>query len=88
MIFGLGGSTVGAYYRRLTLRMNTGKAITAVAHKLARVIYAMLTGQSEYVEAQHTVHEERYRQKAIKAMKRRAAQLGFDLVAVPPAPAT
>ena len=78
---------MGAYYRRLALRMNTSKAITAVAHKLARIIYAMLTGKSEYVAQSQSEQEQRYHERAIKSMKRRAAELGFELVAKAPIPA-
>jgi hypothetical protein len=35
---------LGAYYRRMAARLGKGKAITATAHKLARLVYAMLTG--------------------------------------------
>ena len=72
---------MGAYYRRLSLRMGSPKAVTAVAHKLARVIYAMLTGREEYVERKQDEQEERYRARAIKNIKRRAAEMGFELVA-------
>ena len=74
---------MGAYYRRLALRMGSAKAITAVAHKLARIIYVMLTKQADYVQEDITRHEQRYRDKAIKSMRRRAAEMGFDLVAKP-----
>ena len=60
--------------------MGSGKAITAVAHKLARVIYAMLTGRSEYAEQAQDQQAQRYRDKAIRNMRRRAAELGFDLI--------
>jgi transposase len=73
---------MGAYYRRLSLRMGSPKAITAVAHKLARVVYAMLTGQSEYVQEKQNVHEERYQAKVIKSLQRRAAQMGYEMVPV------
>src|SRR5262249_7697051 len=36
-------SALGAYFRRMCARLDKGKAVTAVAHKLARLIYAMLT---------------------------------------------
>jgi transposase len=78
---------MGAYYRRLVLRMGTSKAITALAHKLARVIYAMLTGRAEYEEKTQEMQEERYRARAIKSIKRRAAEMGFELVPKPQAPA-
>ena len=36
-------SALGAYFRRLCSRMDKPKAVTAAAHKLARLIYSMLT---------------------------------------------
>ena len=36
-------SALGAYFRRMCARMDKPKAITAAAHKLARLIYTMLT---------------------------------------------
>lgn len=73
-------NAMGAYYRRMALRMGSGKAITAMAHKLARVVYAMLTGQAEYEEKKQDGHEQRYRDRALKSINRRAAELGFELV--------
>lgn len=43
-------SALGAYYRRLCARMDKPKAVTAAAHKLARLIYAMLTHGQEYTD--------------------------------------
>lgn len=50
--FGLSRSrcAMGAYYRKMALRMGSPKAITAIAHKLARIVYAMLSGQAAYVK--------------------------------------
>ena len=42
-------SALGAYFRRLCGRMDKAKAVTAAAHKLARLVYAMLTKGQEYV---------------------------------------
>jgi transposase len=78
---------MGAYYRRLVMRMSTSKAITAVAHKLARIIYAMLTGQSEYEAQRMQMHDHQHRQRALRALRTRASELGFELVERPPAPA-
>lgn len=78
---GLSRSTcaMGAYYRRLSLRMGSPKAITAVAHKLARIVYAMLTGRADYVKEDQAVHDKRYRERAIKSLHRRAKELGMTL---------
>jgi transposase len=43
-------SALGAYYRRLYARMDKPKAVTAAAHKLARLIYTMLTRGEEYTD--------------------------------------
>lgn len=71
---------LGGYYRRMALRMGTAKAITAVAHKLARIIYAMLTKSQEFVETDQSAHEQRSQAKRLKTVQRQAAQMGFDLV--------
>ena len=79
--FGLSRShcAMGAYYRKLALRMGSPKAITAVAHKLARIIYAMLSGQAEFVKEDQEMHEARYRERALKALQKRAKELGMTL---------
>lgn len=74
---------MGAYYRRMTLRMSTSKAITAVAHKLARIVYAMLTGQSEYQAQQMQMHDQKYQQRVLRGLRKRASELGFELVERP-----
>ena len=55
-------SALGAYYRRMCARMDKPKAVTAAAHKLARLIYAMLTHGQEYTDRGQDYFEERYRQ--------------------------
>ena len=70
---------MGAHYRKLCLRMGSPKAITAVAHKLARIVYAMLTGRASYVKEDQALHDQRYRERAIKALQRRAQELGMTL---------
>ena len=39
---------LGDYFRRMKARMGTPKAMTATAHKLARIVYYMITTQQEY----------------------------------------
>jgi len=73
-------SALGAYYRRMCSRMDKAKAVTAAAHKLARLIYAMLTRGQEYTDQGQEVYEERYRQRVVANLNRRAQQLGLKLV--------
>ncbi len=80
-------SALGAYYRRLAARLDKAKAITATAHKLARLIYTMLTKGTEYVDRGQDYYEERYRQRVVHHLHRRAAALGFALTPIAPAAA-
>ncbi len=57
-------SALGAYYRRLCSRLDRPKAITATAHKLARLIYAMLTKQANYLDNGQDYYEEVRREAA------------------------
>jgi transposase len=72
-------SALGAYYRRLCARFDRPKAITATAHKLARLIYTMLTKGTEYVDQGQTYYEQRYRERVLHHLKQKARKLGFDL---------
>ena len=62
-------------------RLGTPKAITATAHKLARLIYAMLKHGTAYVAESMDTYEQKYRQRVVNNLSRRARDLGYDLVA-------
>jgi len=72
-------SALGAFYRRLCSRMDKPRANTAVAHKLARMVYFMLTRGEAFVDQGQQHYEEQQRQRSIAALKRRAAALGFEI---------
>ena len=73
-------SALGAYFRRLCSRMDKPKAVTAAAHKLARLIYTMLTKGEEYTDQGQEYYEERYRERVLRALSQRAAKLGMMMV--------
>lgn len=75
-------SALGAFYRRLCMRMDKPRANTAVAHKLARMVYFMLTRGEAYVDQGQQRYEEQQRQRSIAALQRRAASLGFQIAPV------
>ncbi len=58
--------------------MDKPKAVTAAAHKLARLIYTMLTKGEEYTN-QSRDYEERYRERVLA---QRAAQLGMQILPI------
>ena len=53
--------------------------LSDTAHKLATLIYTMLRYGQECVDAGAEYHESQYQQRALRAAKRRAAQLGYQL---------
>ncbi|MFM2405588.1 MAG: hypothetical protein RL223_3468 [Pseudomonadota bacterium] len=79
-------SALGAYFRRLCARMDKPKAVAAAAHKLARLIYSMLTKGEEYTDQGQAYYEERYRQLVLHNLNTRAQQLGMTLAPTAPAP--
>jgi len=73
-------SALGGYYRSMRARLGKPEAVTATAHKLARIIYAMLKNQTEYRDPGEGYYEGQARQRAINNLKRKAKKLGFELV--------
>ncbi|MHB1410144.1 MAG: IS110 family RNA-guided transposase [Acidovorax defluvii] len=73
-------SALGAYYRRMCARMDKPKAVTAAAHKLARLIYAMLSHGEEYTDQGQDYFEERYRQRVLHNLAQKAKAMGMKLV--------
>jgi transposase len=73
-------SALGAYFRRMCSRMDKPKAITAAAHKLARLIYTLLTKGQEYTDQGQDYFEERYRQRVLHNLTQRAAKMGMRVV--------
>jgi len=75
-------SALGAFYRRLCGRMDKPRANTATAHKLARMVYFMLTRGEVFVDQGQQRYEEQQRQRSVAALKRRAIALGFVVTPV------
>ena len=74
-------SALGAYCRRQRTRLGASKAITATAHKLARTFYSMLKNGTEYVDKGQDYYEKQYQERIINNLKKRATEMGFDLIA-------
>ena len=72
-------SALGAFYRRRCSRMDKPRANTAVAHKLARMVYWMRTRGEAFVDKGQQHSEEQQRLRSVAALKRRAAALGFEI---------
>lgn len=78
-------SPLGAFYRRIKSRIGGKGAVTATAHKLACLVYRMLRYGTEYVMHSIEAYEQKIREQMERALKRRAAALGYQLVPKSPA---
>jgi transposase len=76
-------SALGAFFRRMKARLGAPKAITATAHKLARLIYTMLKHGTAYVRRGMEEYAQQYRDRVVKNMARRAKALGYTLIKAP-----
>jgi transposase len=72
-------TALGAFYRRLSARVGKAKAITATARKIAVLFYNTLRHGMSYVDPGATYYEERYRQRVLGNLQRRAKSLGYVL---------
>ena len=73
-------SALGDYYRKMRLRLGPAAANTATAHKLARIIYHLLTTGQPYDESVFAQEQERQRQRRERRLRKEAIALGFQLV--------
>lgn len=73
-------SALGAFYRRIKMRTSGQQAVTATAHKIARIYYVMLTKGASYIELGQQAYEQRYKQRRLDHLKAQAKSLGFQLV--------
>ena len=73
-------SALGAKYRRLRTRLGAPKAIVAMAHHLARLVYRMLRYGENYVEKGIEHYEAKFRLQRIKWLRKEAHSLNFQLV--------
>jgi transposase len=82
---GLGKTTspLAMCYRRIKSRIGGKGAITATAHKLACLVYRMLKYGKDYVKQSMEEYERKINQQLERALRRKAAALGYDLVAKP-----
>ena len=72
-------SALGDRYRRFRARLGAPKAITAMAHLLAKFIYRGLTRGQAYLEAGLKALENQSQNNTILALHRRAHRLGYEL---------
>ena len=73
-------SELGEYARRMRGRLGKAEAITAVAHKVARILYAMISTRRSYdTKIAFTLTPEK-KARRVKKLFREAERLGLQLV--------
>jgi transposase len=80
-------SYLGAYLRRQRSRLGAPKAITAAAHKLARIVYNLMRYGVAYMKQTEQAYAEQVHARLEKQLRRRAAELGYELRKIEPAAA-
>lgn len=72
-------TALGAFYRRLAARIGKAKAVTATARKIAILFYNAMRFGMSYQDPGADQYEQRYRERVVKGLHRRAAEFGFTL---------
>ena len=74
-------SALGANLRSMAARHGMPKAITATAHKLARIIYDLMTRGHEYVAQSQAEYEQKHKERRLRYFQKQARIHGYSLVA-------
>jgi transposase len=73
-------SALGDFYRRMRAKLGAPKAITAAAHKLARIIFQLVTTGQEFNDSRFAADQLRYQKRQEAKLRAKAKALGFQLI--------
>jgi transposase len=74
---------LGAFLRHKKAQLGAPKAITATAHKLARLVYLALKHGMTYVRQTQEEYQAKMREQQLKSLKKKARQLGMTVIDKP-----
>jgi hypothetical protein len=77
-------SYLGDKYRRLRAKLGAPKAMTAMAHQLARITWHLLTHRVPFDMSIFKHQEQANQARRFKKMASTARQMGFKLVPIAP----
>ena len=72
--------SLGDFYRRMRAKLGPPKAITALAHKLARIIFHLITTHQEFDESRFAADQLRHQGCQEIKLRAKAKVMGFELV--------
>jgi transposase len=70
---------LGEFFRRMRRKLGAAEAVTAAAHKLARILYHVLRTKEAYNETVFLRHDQESIKRAEERLRKQAAKLGFQL---------
>lgn len=73
-------SALGDFYRRMRAKLGAPKAITAAAHKLARIIFHLITTAHDFDDSKFAADQLRYQKKQEGKLRAKAKAMGFTLI--------
>lgn len=73
-------SALGDFYRRMRAKLGAPKAITAAAHKLARIIFHLVTTRQEFDDSRFAADQRRYQKRQEAKLRAKAKAMGFELI--------
>jgi transposase len=75
-------TALGAFYRQKRAALGAPKAVTATAHRLAVHFYRLLRYGQAYVEMGERKFEERFQERSLRSLQKRATAMGYQLVSI------
>ncbi len=72
-------NALGAFYRRMRGRLGAPKALTATAHKLARIFYRMWKTGEAYRDQGVDYYEQKYKQRVLRNLQKKVRALGYEM---------
>jgi transposase len=75
-------SALGDFYRRMRAKLGAPKAITAAAHKLARIIFHLVTTHQEFDDSRFAADQLRHHKREEARLRAKAKIMGFQLIPV------
>jgi transposase len=72
-------SALGGFYRRMRAKLGAPKAITAAAHRLARIIFHLITTHQDFDDSKFAAGQLRDQKRQEAALRAKAKSLGFQV---------
>jgi transposase len=73
-------SALGDFYRRMRAKLGAPKAITAAAHKLARIIFHLISTRQEFDDSKFAADQLRFQKRQETKLRAKAKSMGFELI--------